>query len=117
MQHILNAILPDLLKVVAAIAATAITMAFVALRNFITAKAGADNANHLIDLLHMALDTGVTAALAASPNASPQSIAMLAVAHAKASIPDTLAALAPSAVTLTNIALSKVFAATAPAAQ
>lgn len=61
-----------------------------------------------IDRLHMALQTGVAAAMAKDPKAGIDAIAQSAIKHAQASIPDTIAALQPTAEVLTNIALSKI---------
>ena len=108
MDTILSAVLPQLLDLVALILAGLIAAVCLAARQYLTARIGATTTAALSDMLHRALDTGIKAAVAANPTAKPGDMVADAIAHAKASIPDTIAKLAPAPETLVNIARSKL---------
>ncbi len=108
LQSLLAALMPHILEILAGVLTAVVTAVGLAARQYLTAKIGATNTEALSSMLHRALDTGVRAALAANPQADPGALVADAIDHAKASIPDTLAKLAPSRETLVNIARSKL---------
>lgn len=99
---------PLIYQLVTAVLGVLISAALVSLNSFIKQKAGADAAEALANMLHLALETGVKAAENASPGATATTIVNDAITHAMESIPDTIAQLQPTAQTLVNIAMSKL---------
>ena len=103
-----TALYPLIMQVVALVATTAVSAALVAFANAARAKMGTEAGNAAMTMLHQALTTGVAAAQAASPGATPATVIDAAIKHAEASIPDTLAKLNPASQVLVNIAMSKL---------
>lgn len=108
MQTLLSTMLPQILDALAAILSVLLAAVLLAARQYLTAKVGATTTQALADMLHRALETGAQAAYAANPQAKPGDMIRDAISHAEASIPDTLAKLAPKPDALANIARAKV---------
>lgn len=108
MQTLISALLPHLLDLIAVILAGIVAAVGLAARQYLTAKLGATTTAALADMLHRALETGAKAAIAANPGAAPGDLVADAIRHAEASIPETLAKLAPSKDALAGIARAKV---------
>lgn len=108
MQTLIDTLWPQLLDLIVVILAPFIAAALVAIRRYFTAKLGATTTQALADMLHRALETGAKAAVAANPGATPGDLVADAIRHAEASIPETLAKLAPSKDALAGIARAKI---------
>lgn len=111
MDTILNALAPlwdGLAEILIAFLSGLFAAAMLALRNWLAAKAGRENADALVTMLHRSLQTGVEAYVAIKPDARPGDVVTAAIEHAQISIPDTLRKLAPGHAVMENIALSKL---------
>ena len=108
LQMLASGIMPHLVDLLATILAALVGAVLLAARQYLTTKIGATATASLSDMLHRALETGVKAAITANPSARPGDLIRDAITHAEASIPDTLAKLAPTPETLANIARSKL---------
>ena len=110
MDSFWTTILTSLQDVLITVASAVVAIVGLWIRNFLVARTSQITTDKLMNVLHTAIDSGVKAALAASPDAKVQDIISGALKHVEASIPDTLTKLAPTATVLTNLALSKLFA-------
>ena len=108
LQTLIDGAMPHLIDILTTILAGLIGAVLLAVRQYLTAKVGATTTAALADMLHLALETGAQAAVAANPGAQPGDLIKGAIAHAEASIPGTLAKLAPSPDVLVGIARAKV---------
>lgn len=108
LQTLASGVMPHLVDILVTILSGIVAAVLLAARQYLTARIGATTTAALADMLHRALDTGIKAAVAANPTAKPGDLVADAIAHAKASIPDTIAKLAPAPETLVNIARSKL---------
>lgn len=109
MDSFWTTILTSLQDVLITVASAVVAIVGLWIRNFLAARTSQITTDKLMNVLHTAIDSGVKAALAASPDAKVQDIISGALKHVEASIPDTLGKLAPTATVLTNLALSKLF--------
>ena len=110
LQTIIDGAMPQVLDVLASVLAVLIGAVLLDVRQYLTAKIGATNTAALADMLHRALETGAAAAVQANPQAAPGDLIADAIKHAEASIPETLAKLAPSPEALAGIARAKLAA-------
>lgn len=108
LQTLIAGAMPHLVDILTTILAALIGAVLLAVRQYLTAKVGATTTAALADMLHRALETGAKAAVAANPSAQPGDLIKDAIRHAEASIPETLAKLAPSPDALVGIARAKV---------
>ncbi len=102
METILNALLPQLLEIVALILAAVLTWAAAKAK----AKFGIDIEARHRDALHSAIMTGVRLALA--KGMSGPSVVTAALDHARLSVPDAINALGAGKTVLVNIAEAKM---------
>lgn len=111
MDTIVNALAPlwnGLAEILIAILSALLAAALLALRTWLAAKAGREQADALVSMLHRALRTGVEAYLALKPDATATEVVDAARDHARISIPDTMRKLAPPPDVVTNIALARM---------
>lgn len=109
MQHILAAATPYLIELLATFITAIVALAatrFASTQAAIKTKTGLDIEAILRSALHQALTTG--AQNAAAGGMTGQTAIEATIAHAKASVPDAIAKLAPSPPVLVNLAKAKL---------